>query len=533
MDQKYALGIDFGTESGRVMLVRLSDGEEVAWSVVPYPNGVIDRQLPCGRALDHDWALQDPRDYLIVLTTSVPEVLLESGVAAESVAGIGIDFTACTMLPTLADGTPLCTLPQYASDPHAWVKLWKHHAAQPEANRINELAASRGEEILRVYGGKVSSEWFFSKALQILEESPEIYAVADRLIEGADWIVWQMTGHERRNECTAGYKGMWIKGRGFPSADLLRALHPDLETIPRKLAGELYPLGSCAGGLTEELARSTGLRAGTPVAVGNVDAHAAVPACGVTQPGTLVMIMGTSICHMLLASQRRFVEGIAGVIEDGIVPGLWGYEAGQAGGGDIYAWFFRMAGASPEVLTERALSIRPGQSGLLALDWWNGNRSVLVDADLSGMLIGATLATRPEEIYRALVEATAFGTYTIIRAFEREGVEINDLVACGGLAQKSPLVMQIFADVTNRRIRLPRSLQASGLGAAMHGAVAAGAYRDIGDAARHMAGVQTLEYLPNPAAHSIYQQLYREYLTLHDYFGRGANDCMKRLKALQ
>jgi L-ribulokinase len=533
MNERYALGIDFGTESGRVMLVRLSDGEEIAWTVVPYPSGVIDRQLPSGFQLDHDWALQDPRDYLTVLTEGVPKVLRESGAPPDSVAGIGIDFTACTMLPTLADGTPLCALPQYAGNPHAWVKLWKHHAAQPEASRINQLASSRGDEILRVYGGKVSSEWFFSKALQILDEAPEIYAAADRLIEAADWIVWRMTGQERRNECAAGYKGMWIKGKGFPSPEFLRALHPGFETISQKLAVEFYPLGARAGGLTEELSRSTGLRAGTPVAVGNVDAHAAVPACGVTRPGSLVMIMGTSICHMLLDSRRHFVEGMCGVIEDGIVPGLWGYEAGQAGAGDIYAWLFRTVGVSPETLTEKALALKPGQTGLLALDWWNGNRSVLVDADLTGMLVGATLSTRPEEIYRALVEATAFGTYTVIRAFEKEGVEIKELVACGGLAQKSPLVMQVFADVTNRSIRLPRTLQASGLGAAMHGAVAAGAYRDMEEAASRMAGAQALEYKPNPEAHAIYERLYAEYLTLHDYFGRGANDCMKRLKALQ
>ena len=519
MNETYALGIDFGTESGRVMLVRLSDGEEIAFTVVPYPSGVIDRQLPSGLPLDHDWALQDPRDYLTVLTEGVPKVLRESGAAPESVAGIGIDFTACTMLPTLADGTPLCTLPQYAANPHAWVKLWKHHAAQPEASRINELASSRGDGILRVYGGKVSSEWFFSKALQILDEAPEIYAAADRLIEAADWIVWRMTGQERRNECTAGYKGMWIKGQGFPSSDFLRALDPGFETVSQKLAAQFHPLGARAGGLTAELAAATGLRAGTPVAVGNVDAHAAVPACGVTRPGSLVMIMGTSICHML--------------IEDGIVPGLWGYEAGQSGAGDIYAWLFRTVGVPAEVLTEKALALKPGQSGLLALDWWNGNRSVLVDADLTGLLIGSTLSTRPEEIYRALVEATAFGTYTIIRAFEKEGVEINELVACGGLAQKSPLVMQIFADVTNRAIRLPRTLQASGLGAAMHGAVAAGAYRDIDEAARRMAGAQALDYRPNPQAHAVYEKLYAEYLVLHDYFGRGANDCMKRLKTLQ
>src|SRR5258708_32317593 len=274
MNKTCVLGIDFGTEPGGVMLVRAADGEEVASTVVPYPSGVIDRQLPSGLPLDHDWALQDPRDYLTVLTEGVPKVLRESRAAPESIAGIGIDFTACTMLPTLADGTPLCALPQYAANPHAWVKLWKHHAAQPEASRINELAASRGDEILRIYGGKVSSEWFFSKALQILAEAPAIYASADRLIEAADWIVWRMTAQERRNECAAGYKGMWIKGKGFPSSDFLRALHPGFETVSQKLATEFHPLGSRAGGLTEELAHAAGLRPGTPVAVGNADSQA-------------------------------------------------------------------------------------------------------------------------------------------------------------------------------------------------------------------------------------------------------------------
>ncbi|MBI3470954.1 MAG: ribulokinase [Candidatus Solibacter usitatus] len=533
MNEQYVLGIDFGTESGRVMLVRAADGMESAWTVVPYPSGVIERRLPGGPPLGRDWALQDPRDYLAVLREGVAKVMRFSQIGPEMVVGIGIDFTACTMLPALADGRPLCTLPQYAANPHAWVKLWKHHASQPQADRINQAAADRLPEWLRVYGGKVSSEWFFSKVLQIVEEAPEIYAAAERLIEASDWIVWQMTGQERRNECVAGYKGMWIKGRGFPPQEFLNALDPRLADVGGKLARDYHPLGSCAGGLTEAMAAATGLRAGTPVAVGNVDAHAGVPGCGVTRPGALVMIMGTSICHMLLAEERKLAEGICGVIQDGIVPGLWGYEAGQAGGGDIYAWCFRTLSQTPESLTEEAGRLAPGQTGLVALDWWNGNRSVLVDAELSGVLAGATLATRPADIYRALVEATAFGTYTIIRAFEKEGLDIHDLVACGSLAQKSPLVMQVFADVTNRTIRLPRTLQASGLGAAMHGAVAAGVYRNIDEAARHMAGAQAGHYTPQPAAHAVYQRIYREYLALHDYFGRGVNDCLKRLRAIQ
>ena len=534
MKEKFVIGIDFGTESGRVMLARLENGEEAAWALVPYPQGVLDRRLPDGTPLDHDWALQDPRDYLRVLREGVPKVLREAGIASDQVAGVGIDFTSCTLLPALADGTPLCELPRFASQPHAWVKLWKHHAAQPEANRINETGRERDEQILRVYGGKYSSEWFFSKVLQILDEAPEVYQAAERILEAADWIVWRMTGRERRNECTAGYKGMWIKGHGFPSKEFFRSLHPGLENVvEEKLTTEFFPLGSCAGGLTEEMARATGLAAGTPVAVGNVDAHVAVPACGVVKPGAMVMIMGTSLCHMLLGEERRYVEGVAGVIEDGIVPGCWGYEAGQAAVGDIYAWFFRTFRAEPEVVTGKAQQLRPGQSGLLALDWWNGNRSVLMDADLSGLLLGATLGTRPEEIYRALVEATAFGTSTVIRAFEKEGIPIRKLVACGGLAEKSPLVMQIFADVTNRTIHLPRSLQASGLGAAMHGAVAAGAYRTIADAASAMTGLEARSYQPDPAAHAVYQKLYADYMSLHDYFGRGANEVMKRLRALR
>lgn len=534
MTEQYTIGIDFGTESGRVMLVRIEGGEEIAWEIVPYPNGVLDRQLPDGTPLEHDWAVQDPRDYLTVLREGVPKVLRKSGVAARSVAGIGIDCTTCTMLPALMDGTPLCTLPEFAGNPHAWVKLWKHHAAQPEANRINRIAAERGEEILRVYGGKYSSEWFFSKLLQIVDEAPEIYSAAERFLEAADWIVWRMTGNLRSNECTAGYKGMWLKGKGFPSREFFRALDPRLEdVVSEKLESAFYPLGSAAGGLTEEMGSLTGLLRGTPVAVGVGDAHAAVPGCGVVKPGSMVMIMGTSLCHMLLGETDSFVEGMCGLIQDGIVPGFWGYEAGQPAVGDIYAWLFRTVGGSADLLTEKALRLRPGQSGLIALDWWNGSRSVLMEADLSGLLLGATLATQPEEIYRALVEATAFGTYSVIRAFEKQGVPIQELVACGTLAEKSPLVMQIFADVTNRTIRLPLSLQASGLGAAMHGAVAAGASKDFSEAAGKMTGWQRLCYTPDPAAHAVYGKLYEEYVKLHDYFGRGVNDVMKRLKALQ
>jgi len=544
---KFALGIDFGTESGRVMLVRADNGEEVASSQVPYVNGVLDRWLPDDTPLGFDWALQDPRDYLFVLEQGVPQVMAQSRASKDDVVGIGVDFTSCTMLPTLANGSPLCTLARFSRNPHSWVKLWKHHAAQRQADRINEVAAREGQEFLSTCGGKYSAEWFFSKVLQIAEEAPEIYQAADRLIEAGDWLVWQMTGKESRSECAAGYKGMWIKGRGFPGRKFFRELHPRLENVvAEKLSESFLPLGASAGGLSGEVAARLNLKTGTPVAAAIIDAHAGVPACGAIQPGRMAMIMGTSICHMLLGVERKTVPGICGVVQDGMVPGYWGYEAGQPAVGDIYAWFFR-TGVTPEMereadkqgisaaelLATEAWRLKPGRSGLLALDWWNGNRSTLGNANLSGMILGLTLATRPEEIYRALIEATAFGTRSIIDAFEEKGLCTDDIVACGGIAENSPVVMQIFADVTGREIRLPRSFQASGLGAAMHGAVAGGFYPSIPAASRCMTGLLEGGYRPNPAAGSIYNDLYGEYKKLQNYFGQGGNAVMERLRALR
>ncbi len=552
MATNYAIGIDFGTESARAVLVRLSDGAEVASAVHEYGDGVIDERLPgTDIRLEPDWALQNPLDYVTAVKTTVPQTLAQSGVAPQDVIGIGIDFTACTMLPTIADGTPLCALPEYRNKPHAWVKLWKHHAAQPEANHLNQVAEERGEPWLSRYGGKISSEWFFPKALQILNEAPEIYEAADRLIEAADWIVWQLTGVETRNSCTAGYKAIWSKAEGFPSPDFFAALHPRMRNIVReKMSEEILPLGARAGGLTAEMAAATGLLEGTAVAVANVDAHVAVPAATVTGVGRMVMIMGTSICHMVVGERPEIVPGMCGVVEDGILPNLAGFEAGQSCVGDHFAWFVDNCVPAAyaaeaqarglnlhQLLEEKAAALAVGESGLLALDWWNGNRSVLVDVDLTGLLIGATLATKPEEIYRALIEATAYGTRVIIEAFEEHGVAVNELVAAGGLPERNELLMQIYADVAGREIKVVGSSQAGALGSAMHGAVAAGAaaggYDTIEEAAARMAHLKDKVYRPIPANREVYDRLYREYVLLHDYFGRGENDVMKRLKALR
>jgi len=552
MGKKYAIGIDYGTESGRAVLVDLNDGSEVAEHVTPYPHGVIDEALPgTGRRLESDWALQHPDDYMEVLKRSVPAVMRQSGVDPADVVGIGIDFTACTMLPVDASGVPLCLLPEHKDNPHSWVKLWKHHAAQDEANLINEIAERRGEPFLPRYGGKISSEWMIAKVWQILNEAPDIYEETDLFLEATDWVISQLTGNIVRNSCTAGYKAIWHKRDGYPSAEFFKALDPRLERLTEtKLRGEVKPLGTKAGELTPAMSEAIGLAAGTAVAVGNVDAHAAVPGVGVVTPGKLVMAMGTSICHMLLGTEEKRVEGMCGVVEDGIIPGYMGYEAGQSAVGDIFAWYVEHGvpalvheaaereGVSVHVwLERRAAAYKPGETGLLALDWWNGNRSVLVDTDLSGLLIGCTLLTKPEEIYRALLEATAFGTRKIVDAFHENGVEVEELYACGGLPQKNRLLMQIYADVTNRTIKIAASKQTPALGAAMFGAVAAGkergGYDSIVEAAQKMARVREETIHPIPANVAIYEKLYQEYTLLHDYFGRGGNDVMKRLKALK
>jgi L-ribulokinase len=551
MNRKYAIGIDFGTQSGRAVLVDLSDGSEVADHVTPYPHGVIDETLPdSGTKLGHEWALQHPGDYLEVVRRSVPGVLRQSGVRAEDVIGVGIDFTACTMLPVDARGVPLCFLPEWKDHPHSWVKLWKHHAAQDEANRLNAIAAERGERFLPRYGGKISSEWMIAKIWQILDEAPEVYDAAERFVEATDWVIFRLTGQLVRNSCTAGYKSIWHKREGYPSREFFKALDPRLEHLTdTKLRGEVVPLGTKAGGLTPEMAEATGLLPGTAVAVGNVDAHAAVPGVGVVTPGKMVMVMGTSICHMLLGTEEKMIEGMCGVVEDGIIPGYYGYEAGQSAVGDIFEWFVEQAVPAyvrdeaakegvnvHEWLEKRASAYKPGQTGLLALDWWNGNRSVLVDTDLTGLLIGCTLLTKPEEIYRALLEATAFGTRKIVEAFHNGGVEVNELYACGGLPQKNRLLMQIYADVTGREIKVAASKQTPAVGAAMFGAVAAGkaagGFDSIVEAAK-LARIREETFKPIPENVAVYDKLYREYTLLHDYFGRGGNDVMKRLKDIR
>lgn len=543
----YTIGVDFGTLSGRALLVDTRDGREVATAVHNYAHGVIDGTLPTtGNRLPPDWALQHPQDYLDVLTHTIPAVLKESGIGQDEISGIGIDFTASTPMPVQADGTPLAFLDEFRNEPHAYVKLWKHHASQPQADQINETARQMNQGWLQRYGGKISSEWFFSKLLQILQEKPDVYHAMDRFIEAADWVIWQMTGEETRNTCTAGYKAM-VQDGDYPDKAYFAALHPDFaDVVDTKMSREFAQLGDKAGGLTTEMAAKLGLIAGTAVAVANVDAHVSAPAVKATQPGVMVMIMGTSTCHIMSDEALQDVDGMCGVVMGGIIPGLYGYEAGQSGVGDIFAWFVdnavppedheaaRQAGLNlHEYLEREAANQAVGEHGLIALDWWNGNRSTLVDADLTGMMVGMTLATRAPDIYRALIESTAYGTREIIEAFEARGIAVKELVAAGGLPEKNALLRQIYADVTGRSFKMAGSAQTPALGAAMHAAVAAGVYANITAAADKMGKLKDGIVEPIPANKAVYDKLFAEYKTLYDYFGRGTNNVMKRLKAIK
>ncbi|WP_062135570.1 ribulokinase [Demequina aestuarii] len=542
----HVIGIDFGTLSGRALVVRVSDGAELGTAVHDYSHAVMDSTLAAtGEKLPPEWALQVPDDYRDVLREAVPAAVKAAGIDPSSVIGIATDFTASTPLPVLADGTPLCEVPGFEGRKHAYVKLWKHHAAQQQADRINAAAHERGESWISRYGGFISSEWEFAKALQLLEEDREIYDRMDHWVEAADWIIWQLSGTYVRNACTNGYKAIY-QDDAYPSREYLGALNPDFADFAEtKLTGDIGQLGHAAGTLTAEAAEWTGLPAGIAVAVGNVDAHVTAPAAKAVEPGQMVAIMGTSTCHVMNGEQLAEVPGMCGVVPGGIVEGLYGYEAGQSGVGDIFAWYVKnqvpasyyadaeSAGQSiHEHLTDLGYAEPVGAHGLIALDWHSGNRSVLVNTELSGMVLGATLTTRPEQIYRALHEATAFGTRVIVETFNASGVPVTEFVVAGGLLKNRDL-MQAYSDILRLPISTIASDQGPALGSAIHAAVAAGAYPDVRAAGEAMGKVNRAVYTPNPASADAYDALYAEYLHLHDYFGRGGNDVMKRLKHIR
>lgn len=547
MNKTYTIGIDYGTLSGRAVLVDTFDGTVVASAVHAYTHGVMDASMPDGTPLPNDWALQHPADYLEVLEVTVPQLLRDSGVHPEQIIGIGIDVTAATVMPVKRSGIPLCMLPEYQHEPHAYVKLWKHHAAQSYATRMAEVAAERGEDWLSSYGGTVSSEWSLPKLWQVLEEAPQIYTAMDDWMDACDWIVWQLCGQRVQSLCSAGYKCFYRKEGGFPSEDYFAALDERLRTVVRdKLSAPVRPIGSKAGELTEHAANRLGLAAGTSVAVSMIDAHACVPAAGIHRAGQLLAIIGTSTCYMALDSQKHMIPGISGIVQDGILPGSWGYEAGQSCVGDLFAWFadrfvperYTQEAASKhcsvhQYLSELMRCQKPGEHGLVALDWWNGNRSILSDSDLSGLIIGMTLRTKPEDVYRALVESTAYGARVIVDNFENHGLHIDEVYISGGICQKNEVIAQIYADVLNRPLHIVSAKEGGALGSAIIAAAASGAYTSIPEAICAMSAPSVMVYHPNSEYAAAYQKLYGLYRSLHDAFGREYSDFMHTLKAIK
>lgn len=548
---KYVIGLDYGTKSGRAVLVEARTGEITAQAVKEYTHGVMDEYLPGGRVrLGVDWVLQHPSDYIEVLEETIPAVLRASGVSGGDVVGLSIDFTASTILPVDQSGAPLCLCDEFRDRPHAYVKLWKHHAAQKEADEISRLLTERGEIDLPRYGGKISSELTLPKVLQMLREDPEIYEIADKIMEAADWLNFLLTGVDRRSASTAGYKAMWHGKEGYPPREFLRALDPRLERFPEeKLSLDICPVGSRLGTLRESWAKKLGLREGTAVGASIIDAHAGMPGCGITEPGQMMLIIGTSSVQTVLSEQPYSGEGVCGAVLGGIMPGYYALESGLPGVGDIFGWFVdnclpaayaeeagKLGLDAHQFLTLLAQRLRPGENGLLALDWLNGNKTPYVDVDLSGLMLGYSIATKPEEAYRALIEATGFGTRLIMEAIEAAGTKISEIRACGGIAEKNPLLMQIYADITNREIKVAASEQTAALGAAMYASVAAGAenggYDSIFDAARAMSRLKPETLYPRAENVAVYDELYREYMALKDYFG-AENSVMKKLKRLR
>ncbi len=534
MSSKYSIGLDYGTNSVRTLLVNVANGREVATAVWNYEHGQAGVIL--GR--DPNLARQHPADYVKGAELTIRKALNEArrkirGFDPRQVVGIGVDTTGSTPLPVDEHGQPLAFRKKFANNPAAMAWLWKDHTGVAEAAEITERARQMRPQYLAKCGGTYSSEWFFSKILHCLRTAPEVFHAACTWVECADWIPAMLTGTEAPDTltvgvCAAGHKAMYNDGwGGYPDAEFLSKLDPKLGELRARLRPQAQSIDKAVGTLTPQWANRTGLRAGIPVAVGAFDAHLGGVGSGIA-PGTLVKIIGTSTCDMMVVpvgQELADVPGLCGIVSGSILPGFYGLEAGQSAVGDIFNWFvnyLQPGGAklgSHEALSEAAKKLAPGESGLLALDWNNGNRTILVDQRLTGLLLGQTLYTTPSEIYRALIEATAFGALTIINRFEEYGVQVGQVVNCGGIAEKNPLVMQIYADVTGRPMKISRSAQTCALGAAIAGAVVGGAHQDYAGAQAKMTGLKPRVFKPNPKHHETYQKLYRLYRIVHDAFG--------------
>jgi L-ribulokinase len=552
----YTIGLDYGTNSVRALLVDVATGQEIATAIFNYPHGaagiVLDPKNP-------NLARQQPQDYLDGAETTIKQVLAEGatkGVKAGEVIGLGVDTTGSTPMPVDAEGKPLAFSPKFANEPAALAWLWKDHTSHEEASQITEIAGRMRPQYLAKCGGKYSSEWFWAKILHCARVAPAVFDAAATWVEIADWIPAAMCGTEnpvalKRGVCAAGHKAFFNEGwGGYPDAEFLKAIDPRLVRIGKTLPAKVYTVADPAGGLSEEWAKKTGLKPGIPVAVGAFDVHLGAVGSGI-QPGVLVKIMGTSTCDLMVSPLNEplaDVPGLCGIVPASVVPGFYGMEAGQSAVGDIFNWFVQVVQpggkekGSHEALTEGAAKLRPGESGLLVLDWHNGNRTVLVDQRLTGTIFGLTLHTTPAEIYRALIEATAFGARVIMERFEEYGVPAKRVVSGGGIATKNPMAMQIYADAMGRPVAISQSAQTCALGSAIAGAVvagkAAGGYGDFNTAIGVMATRSERTFTPEPEGAAVYDRLYRLYRRLHDAFGIAGHqaslgDVMKELLTIR
>lgn len=534
----YTIGLDYGTNSVRCIIISVADGSELATDVFNYPTGDLGIML---EPSDHNVARQNPQDYIDGLEATVKNAIAAAKKANEDfdpskVIGIGVDTTGSTPIPVDKKGTPLGLKDEFRDNLNAMSWLWKDHTGYAEAAEITELAKKHHPEYLAKCGGTYSSEWFFSKILHCLRIDEEVFDAAYTWVEHADYMTGLLTGTSspeviKRCRCAAGHKAMFNNNwGGYPDKEFLSMLDPKFGKLRDTLGDKTYAVDTEAGNLSKEWADTLGLPEGIPVAMGAFDAHLGAVGSGIKQ-GTLVKIIGTSTCDMVVAPDTESlpdIPGICGIVDGSILPGFFGLEAGQSAVGDIFNWFvnYIQPGGkedSHEVLTEKATKLKPGQSGLLALDWNNGNRTILIDQRLTGLLLGQTLHTKPQEIYRALIEATAFGALTIINRFEEYGVHIKEVINCGGIAEKNSMLMQIYADVTGREMKVSRSTQTCALGSAIAAAVVAGkakgGYDNFADAQKAMTGVKDIIYRPIPENQRVYAKLYKLYKQLHDAFG--------------
>lgn len=529
--EQYTIGVDFGTLSARAVALNTATGEEVVSAEFVYPHGVMDRELPDGQKLPPMFALQHPRDYLDGLQALCGQVLQK--IPKEKILAVGIDFTTSTVLPVDEAGRPLCFSAAFAGNPHAYAKLWKHHGPVKQAEKLNRIAKEQNVAWLEGCGGTVSSEWLFPKILETLEEAPQVFESTYRFYEAADWLSLVLTGQETHNPCMASLKGCWSEAQGFPADDYFKAVDPRLAGIVgTKVCPKVNKLTEIAGKLSPEGAALTGLAEGTVVAMPLGDAHAAMASLNVTKPGQAMVVIGTSGVVMVNTERAASVPGICALTYGGVFPGVCTMEAGQAALGDSFDWFVKTFGMTHKDLTEKAAEQKPGQSRLLALDWWSGNRSILKNDGLSGMILGLNLQTRPEEIYRALIESTAYGLRVIVENYEACDVPIGNICAAGGIALKNPLLMQIYADVLGRTLTVSGCAQAGARGSSLYAAVAAGVFPDIWQAAEACALPAVATYEPQEENVQIYNKLFAEYKVLHDYFGK-ENPVMDKLAQLQ